>query len=122
MSASHDPVWVGQPLTYTLVITNQGSTKSPHTMLVDVLSSKLIYLSDDAGCTLNGTVLSCELGTLDVEDSRRIEIRVAALSTGVIVNHAVVTSEAQDPQMADNFVTLFGQAQGFLTYFPWIMR
>ena len=85
-----DPGWAGQPLTYTLTVTNHGPTIAPETMLVDILSPKLEYLCDDAGCSLAGGVLTCPLGTLPVDVVRTVKIRALPMHTGLLVNQAAV--------------------------------
>ncbi len=115
-----DPGWAGQPLTYTLTVTNHGPTIAPETMLVDFLSPKLEYLGDDAGCSLAGGILTCPLGTLPVDVARTVKISALPMHTGLLVNQAAVASQADDPLMENNFSGLVSVVVGWLFYFPWI--
>ncbi len=119
-TVSSDPAWAGQPLTYTLTITNQGPTTAPNVVMIDILSTKAFYLSDDGGCEILEVALVCQLGSMTLDRTRTIQVVVAPMQTGTLVNQAVVTSEAQDLNMADNFASIIGLVLGFIHYFPWI--
>ena len=121
-SAAPEPAWVGQPLTYTLTLTNTGPTKAPHATLVEVLPVRVVYLSSDISCSLAGHVLACDLGTLQVGENRTAHIQVRPMGSGVLVNQAVITSEASDPNLDNNWATLQTLALGYIYYFPIIGR
>jgi len=117
-SASSEPAWVGQPLTYMITLTNTGPTKAPHTTLIDVLPTRVIYLSSDKNCSLTGHVLVCDLGTLAVGENRIVHIQVRPMGSGVLVNQAVITSEATDPDLKNNWATVQTLTLGYIWYFP----
>jgi uncharacterized repeat protein (TIGR01451 family) len=121
-SAFPDPVWVGQILTYTITLTNTGPTKASNATLVDVLPTRVDYLSSDGNCSLTSHVLVCDLGTLGVGESRTVRIRVRAMGSDVLVNQAVITSEATDPNLENNWATVQTLALGYIYYFPVIGR
>ena len=120
--AAPEPAWVGQPLTYTITLTNSGPTMAPHATLVDVLPARVDYLSSDGACSLAGHVLVCDLGALAVGEYRTLHIRVRPLGSGVLVNQAVITSEAGDPNLENNWATVQTLALGYIFYFPLIGR
>jgi uncharacterized repeat protein (TIGR01451 family) len=120
--ASPEPAWVGQPLTYTITLTNSGPTKAPHATLVEVLPSRADYLSSDTACSLTGHVLVCDLGTLAVGEQRTLRVLVRPMGSGVLVNQALITSEANDPNPDNNWATLQTLAAGYLWYLPVIGR
>ncbi len=120
--AAPEPAWVGQPLTYTITLTNSGPTKAPQAALVEVLPSRVDYLSSDTACTLTGHVLVCDLGTLAVGELRTVHILVRPLGSGVLVNQAVITSEAGDPNLDNNWSTVQTLALGYVWYLPLIGR
>jgi uncharacterized repeat protein (TIGR01451 family) len=121
-SAAPEPAWVGQPLTYTINLTNTGPTKAPHATLVEVLPVRVGYLSSDISCSLTGHVLACDLGTLQVGENRTVHIQVRPLGSGMLVNQALITSEASDPNLDNNWATVQTLALGYIYYFPMIGR
>lgn len=121
-SVSSDPVYLGSVVTYTLVITNHGPTKSLRATLVDVLPAGVIYQSNDAGCNLTGYVLTCELGTLTISERRTVKVVVIPMKTGILVNQAVITSDTEDPDPENNWHTIHTASEGYLYYFPLVYR
>lgn len=124
LSSSSDPAWVGLPLTYTMVITNYGPTAAPHGTLIGVLSTKLTFLSDDSDgiCSLTGTVLSCDLGTMRIGEVRTIRIAVRPILPGLLVYQSLAVSEAQDPDNLNNFGAIHSVVEGNIYFLPLIWR
>jgi uncharacterized repeat protein (TIGR01451 family) len=121
-SFSDPVVWAGQPLTYTAVITNHGSTMARNVVYVNVLSKKIYYLSSDPGCSLSDTVVVCQLDTMQVGEVRQVRISGAPLQLGLLMDQAAVTSDASDPDMGNNFVSLLSVVQGWINYLPLIIK
>lgn len=113
-SDSSDPVAAGAQLTYSLTVANDGPNPSDATVLTDTLPSEVAYVSDDAGCTDAGGVVTCELGALATGDSTTVAI-VAEVDAAVvhhnggpttITNSASVANDAgPDPDPANNEVS-----------------
>jgi|GEM_PF-343040 len=121
-SASAASAWLGQPLTYTISLTNTGPTSAIHATLVDVLPSRVDYLSNDAGCSLTDHTLVCDLGSMAIGERRTIHILVRPMGSGVLVNQAFITSDAADPNPDNNWAVLQTLGQGYIHYLPLIMR
>jgi uncharacterized repeat protein (TIGR01451 family) len=101
-----DPVFAGQPLTYTLEVTNYGISDATGVTLTDTLPAGVVYgssIMSQGSCTfLSGTV-SCSLGNLPVSSSLQVTISVTAPdSAGIITNLAEVSGNETDPAPANN--------------------
>jgi len=107
-SDSPDPVLVGGDLTYTLTVHNAGPDQATGVTLTDDLPSAVTYQSDDAGCTLTGGTLTCELGSVPAGDTTvvNVVVRPDPGSEGTITNIGSVTAASpDDPNTADNSAT-----------------
>ena len=121
-SVSADPIAVGSPVTYTLVVTNHGPTKAIRVNLLDVLPFGAAYLGDDAGCDFTSPVLVCGLGKLLVGETRVVHIVVLPFLPSTLVNQALVVADSDDPDPGNNWYTLHTQSQGYVMFFPLIYR
>ncbi|MDP2774641.1 MAG: hypothetical protein Q8O61_13900, partial [Nocardioides sp.] len=66
---------VGDVVTYTLVVTNDGPAPASDVVLRDVLPSGVTFVSADAPCTVSGATVTCAFGTLAAGASRTVTIR-----------------------------------------------
>jgi len=121
-----DPVQVGDNLTYTLVITNQGPSLATHVTLTDTLPTGVSYVSatpDQGNCQQTSGIVTCDLGTLTSGASTEIII-VAATSeaqTGRVTNRATVTSNETDRFPANNTVSEDSRILYFI-YLPAVLK
>lgn len=108
-SDSPDPVLIGNPLTYTLVVENDGPNQANNVALTDTLPSSVAFksVSGSASCAhSNGTVTCSNLGNIGAGGNRTVTIVVTPTVAGVITNTAVVTSSNPDPTPANNTSTI----------------
>ena len=105
-----DPVRVGERITYTLTVTNNGPNTAEGVTVRDVLPNAVRFVSATPGppvCTgpgpgLGGTV-ECDLGDLALNETRTITIVVEARRVvGERINTAEVESDTPDPDLDNN--------------------
>jgi len=105
-SDSPDPVTAGEQLVYTVTVTNHGPDPSVGVRLVDTLPLGVLYLGDDAGCTVASGTVTCDLGEIAPSDSRQVVITVLVDSSApsLITNTvSVATVEGStDPDPSNN--------------------
>ena len=99
---SPDPVLPGGTLTYTLTVTNNGTSGTYNVVLIDTLSANTTFLSSTPGapvCTYSAGVVTCNLGCMEAgaQQTVTIQVRVANNAPPTITNNATVTSAVTDP-------------------------
>ena len=119
---SPDPVWAGNELFYTVVVTNHGPDPAVGVVVVDTLPSEVVYLSSqvqpggDTICTYAAGphTVTCPLGDLADGASATITIKTMVKSNTVvgesdgtkeIYNTATVSSQTADTVTANNTQT-----------------
>jgi uncharacterized repeat protein (TIGR01451 family) len=125
--ASASTVTVGQTLTYTLQVSNNGPAAAPGVVVVDTLPAGVVVngISSTVGsCALAANVVTCNIGTLAAGSSATITIVVKATEPGVLNNTARVRGGYSDLK-PDNDIsataTTVTQPQSFtpLKLFPY---
>jgi uncharacterized repeat protein (TIGR01451 family) len=99
---------VGQAMTYTLRVTNNGPATATNVVLTDVLPSARAALesaSASQGSCSGTTRLTCTLGTLNVGTSATVTIVMRATAPGILPNAADVTATERDPNVDNNTAT-----------------
>jgi uncharacterized repeat protein (TIGR01451 family) len=120
--ASPDPVFLGNPLTYTVVITNRGPSDAALMVITDVLPGGVTLLSTDASagtCAPVGGTVTCTLAAPAVPGLYTVTLHtsVTAISAGYLTNTAGVSSTTFDPDPANSvvLVTTLAQTQADLS-------
>jgi uncharacterized repeat protein (TIGR01451 family) len=95
-------------VTYTVGITNNGPSDAQAVVITDnlpPLDNQTIYLSDTGGCTLSGSILTCNVGTLAAGASWSFDIQLNVKGNqGEVSNTASVASSTTDPVLLNNTV------------------
>jgi uncharacterized repeat protein (TIGR01451 family) len=99
---SPDPVTVGDNLTYTITVTNNGPDAAANVVVTDTLPSGVTFVSASPGCVHAAGVVTCNLGNIPAGGSVTITIVVTVTAPGTISNTATVTSDTLDPNTANN--------------------
>jgi uncharacterized repeat protein (TIGR01451 family)/fimbrial isopeptide formation D2 family protein len=97
----------GQPLTYTLAITNHGPSESSAVTVKDTLPAGTSFKSaapSQGTCSDSGQDVICQLGPLAAGASAQVSItvEVAATATGSLRNVATVEGPEPDPDKSNN--------------------
>ncbi|MBI3941852.1 MAG: DUF11 domain-containing protein [Chloroflexi bacterium] len=100
------PVPVGQPLTYTLVVTNYGPLTATDIRLTDTLPLSLTYVlatSAYGNCDLqSGQIVGCTFGDLPRRTAVTATLVVTSTQVGTWVNQASAGSGTPDSNVFDN--------------------
>ncbi len=116
---SLDPVAVGEDVTYTVTIRNNGPSAAENVTMNDLMPEQFLsYQSHDAGTGVCGTVpsvgevdgtLSCSFDRIESGGSRVVTIVARGVQKGTATNTANLTSpgidDGYDPLPANNEVT-----------------
>lgn len=111
-SDSPDPVFSGgQQIWYTLTVTNNGPDDASNVVLTDTLPNGVVFVgatyeSFNSCPEVNG-VVTCDLGALDLNESKTILIIVTpdvVVDATAITNNATVTATEEDPTPGNNTV------------------
>jgi uncharacterized repeat protein (TIGR01451 family) len=105
---SIDPVAVGQRLTYTMVITNNGPDAATGVTLTDPLPDGITILSATAtqgNCTVTGSIVTCNLGQLTVGCTVTVSVVVTTTVARAVTNTGRVSGSEHDPNPRTNSAT-----------------
>jgi uncharacterized repeat protein (TIGR01451 family) len=99
-----DPVLVGQPLTFTLFISNGGPDAATGVWLTDVLPLKAGLVTASQGdCDGAGALtVTCDLGALAGDDDAIVTIVVTPAVSGSLTNTVDISGEQADPSEGNN--------------------
>jgi uncharacterized repeat protein (TIGR01451 family) len=103
------PYGTGQPLTYTIVVSNGGPAAAASVTVTDTLpAGTTLQSSTPAGACSGTTVVTCNAGTLANGASATFTLTITLPSTpGAITNTAVASASAAnpDPNLGNNTAT-----------------
>ena len=108
-TASPSPtVSQGDPLTYTLAITNNGPASATNVTVTDPLPSAVTYLqasSTTGTCSEAGGTVTCLLGTMANAATATVTIVTLTATPGAVSNTATVSADQTDPVQSNNSST-----------------
>ena len=103
---SPDPILIGQPITYTVTITNHGPSVADGVTLTDTLPGGVTFVSANSTqgtCGQAGGIVTCNIGSMANLAVVTVTIVVNAPGTvGSITNTAVVSAATPDPDNSNN--------------------
>jgi uncharacterized repeat protein (TIGR01451 family) len=100
-TADDENYFVGDQITYTLTVTNNGPGIS-QAIVSDQLPSGVSLVSIGAGCSESSGLVTCELGDLDPSASAAVTIVVEATTSGTVENTATVSGADIDTDPAND--------------------
>lgn len=107
-TGSPDPVTVGENLTYTVTVTNNGPHAATGVVLRDTLSEGMRHVSSTSSqgsCSQAAGAVTCELGSLANGSSATVAIVVTSTEPGGIINTAYGEANETDPDKFNNTST-----------------
>jgi len=102
---SPDPVTVGNNLTYTVTVINNGLWPATGVTLTETLPANVTFVLIPDYCTEEDGIVTCTLGKLASSASTTVTIVVAPRTEGTITNMASVMGNECDPNTANNTTT-----------------
>ena len=103
------PVTVGSTATYTVTVTNNGSSDANAVILTDTLPASTEYISaasQSGNCSETGGVVICNLGTISSNSSDTVTIDIRTTQSGLISNAAAVSASTADSDTSNNLSNL----------------
>ncbi len=98
-------VMVGENVTYSIVVSNDGAEAATNVTLTHRLPASTVFVSSTDSCTLGSGVATCVLGDLASGQTAEIVLVVATTAAGQISGLATVTSDTADPNSSNNSAT-----------------
>jgi len=109
MFGAPDPVALSAPVTFTIVVSNNGPSTATNVTLTDPLPSGATYVSSSStagSCAVakgKAAALTCAIGALDPGASTTVSLVLdAPRKAGTITNTASVAATESDPNPANN--------------------
>jgi len=101
---SADPIAPGAPLTYTIVVRNDGPATAPNVVLTDTLPAAVTFVSANPAQNTGPNPLVWNLGDFGPGDVQTITLQVIvnASANADFTNRAEVSSDAPDNDPTDN--------------------
>lgn len=102
LSATPNPVVTGNNLTYSFTASNLGSGIAPNTVVTLALAGSATFVSASGACTPSSGTVVCNLGTMNSGSATGLQVVVTPMATGALSATAYVSSDAADPNGANN--------------------
>jgi uncharacterized repeat protein (TIGR01451 family) len=110
LSASPDPAPLGSPITYTLIVANNGPSTANGTVATVSFPANFTNIVVDAGQSSSmiaaDNTVTINIGILPASSSISIVIMASPTATGIANTTASVTSSLADPDSTNNMMSL----------------
>ncbi|MEG4318478.1 MULTISPECIES: CARDB domain-containing protein [unclassified Microcoleus] len=106
-TANADTATVGNNLTYTVSVTNKGTSNAKEVTLIDTLPEGVEFISASVNPSQkSGNELTFDLGNLNNGEAKTIKVTVTPPKTGNITGSAQVTSKTFDSDATNDIAVL----------------
>jgi uncharacterized repeat protein (TIGR01451 family) len=95
----------GQPLTYTVTVTNAGPQPAYGVTVMDLLPSTVAFVSASPGCVYSSGAVSCSLSPLLAGGAATLSVTVTPTVGGQITNTVTIASVTPNANSANNTIT-----------------
>jgi len=105
LTSTPDPVGVGSNIVYQVTIGNDGPSVATGLVFTNLLPDEVSFVSaspSQGSCSVNGPVLTCDLGTLAPGGNVSLQIEVTANVPGLVVNAPALTADQVDTDPVNN--------------------
>ena len=100
-----DSVGLGNVLSYTIRVINNGSSPATGVVVDNPLPANAMFDSASPPCTLTTDTVSCALGTVDSGAETSVNINLIPTDGKILLNTATVSANEAEPSLADNTST-----------------
>ncbi|MGH9941600.1 MAG: SBBP repeat-containing protein, partial [Pyrinomonadaceae bacterium] len=101
-AAAPETVTLGENVTFTSTMTNQGPNPATGVRLIDTLPVGVVFVSAPDNCTRSGGTVTCTIGTLAAGATSTTSIVVRPTFAGTFTNNVRVELTENDPDPSDN--------------------
>jgi choice-of-anchor B domain-containing protein len=99
---SPDPVVLGQDVTYTFSVLDQGPTRAANVVFTDALPASMTLISATPATCMGTSTVTCPLGTVQNGAVATVTIVARANAVGTITNSGIASSDETDTRLNDN--------------------
>lgn len=92
---------INSNFSYHITVKNLGAAEATFVSVKDTLPLEVVFLASD-DCIASGSDITCEIGNLSANESVIVTYQARALSEGLAVNSASVTSAESDSDPLNN--------------------
>jgi uncharacterized repeat protein (TIGR01451 family) len=102
--ANHNTVYVGQPTTYTIVVSNKGPDAAPNVKVTDTFSvpASVVSVKTTQGSCTDEIPITCKLGTVKAGGKVTITVVLKPKRSGKARNAASATGDGTDGDPSNN--------------------
>jgi uncharacterized repeat protein (TIGR01451 family) len=103
-SDSPDPIQVGEQLTYTIPVKNEGTSEATDVTVSDELPGSVDFVSANHGCIHNASTatVTCSIGNLKPGQTQQVKIVVRPREAGQIRNRASAVANEKDDKPSND--------------------
>ena len=101
-SVEPSPVALGQPLTFTVAVTNLGPGSSYGATVTNQLPAGLVFSWGSPGCTYTNGAVRCDAGTLALNGATNFTFAAIPTTGDPVTNTALVGAFTWDPDVTNN--------------------